>query len=231
MPPLEQTPHEGRPLLGGQTKYTSYGGIPENGNKSSTSSIKSIDATLDPEINGEPSDEVIDKPLINPLRIILPLGAGIFLTGLDMSVINTNYAVIATDFERLELASWISTAYLLTLSSFQPLYGKLADVFGRKEAVLASYFLFGIGNLLCGISQSMEQLIAARVVQATGGAGIGVLVTVLLSDIVPLRERGPWQGYINLINVVGSSTGAPIGKLSISPASKIPAKFMIKVVC
>ena len=50
-----------------------------------------------------------------------------------------------------------------------------------------------------------------QVLQGCGGAGIGILVTVLISDVVPLRERGPWQGYVNLVNAVGMSIGAPIG--------------------
>lgn len=53
--------------------------------------------------------------------------------------------------------------YLLTLTSFQPLYGKLSDIFGRKQALLSSYFIFGIGCLGCGLARSMNELIIARV--------------------------------------------------------------------
>ena len=137
----------------------------------------------------------------------------IFLSALDGSVVNANYARIATDFNGLELAPWISTSYYLASSSCQPLYGKLSDVFGRKRCILFSYSVFAFGCLLCGLAQDMPQFIGARVVQACGASGIGTLVTVLLSDLIPLKERAPWQGYLNMINAAGLSIGAPIGGL------------------
>ena len=132
---------------------------------------------------------------------------------MDSSISNANYATIATEFQSLELAAWITTSYFLALSSGQPLYGKLSDVFGRKPCILFAFSTFALGCLLCGLAQSMQQFIAARVVQGCGGAGIATLITVLLSDVIPLEERAPWQGYLNLINAAGLSLGAPIGGL------------------
>lgn len=101
--------------------------------------------------------------------------------------------------------------YLLTLTSCQPLYGKLSDIFGRKECLLFAYSVFGIGCLGCGLAQSMLQLCVSRAVAGVGGAGMTSVVAILISDIVPLRDRGVWQGYINLIFGLGTATGAPLG--------------------
>lgn len=74
-----------------------------------------------------------------------------------------SYGRIGTDLEALNLTSWIATSYFLTLTSFQPLYGKLSDIFGRKGCLLSAYAIFGTGCLFCGVAQNIHQLIAARV--------------------------------------------------------------------
>jgi MFS family permease len=113
----------------------------------------------------------------------------------------------------LSSTSWIATGYFLTLSAFQPLYGKLSDVFGRKQCLLLAYLIFGIGSTLCGLARNIGELIAARAFAGMGGGGINVVISILLSDIVTLRERGQWQGYVNVIYALGASAGAPLGGL------------------
>jgi MFS family permease len=113
----------------------------------------------------------------------------------------------------LSATSWIATSYFLTLSAFQPLYGKLSDIFGRKQCLLFAYLIFGIGSTFCGLARNMGELIAARAFAGIGGGGMSVCTSVLLSDIVGLRERGTWQGYVNVIYAVGASMGAPLGGL------------------
>jgi MFS family permease len=112
------------------------------------------------------------------------------------------------------------------LTSFQPLYGKLSDIFGRKPALLFAYTVFGIGGLFCGLARNLGELVVARAFQGEwpvmgcedgadeagiGGGGMTTVVSILLSDIVPLRERGTWQGYLNIIFATGAAAGAPLG--------------------
>lgn len=97
------------------------------------------------------------------------------------------------------------------MTSFQPLYGKLSDIFSRKSCLLFAYTIFGIGSVLCGLSRNIGELIAARAFAGIGGGGMTTVVSILLSDIVPLRERGKWQGYLNIIYATGSGAGAPLG--------------------
>ncbi|KAI9825856.1 MAG: hypothetical protein M1832_000797 [Thelocarpon impressellum] len=143
---------------------------------------------------------------------ILPAVAiGIFLSAVDQTITVSSYGKIGSELHSLNTTAWIATSYLLTLTSFQPLYGKLSDIFGRKSALLFAYSVFGIGALFCGLARSMNELIAARAFAGIGGGGMTTVVSILLSDIVPLRNRGTWQGYLNIIYATGAGLGAPLG--------------------
>lgn len=74
-----------------------------------------------------------------------------------------------------------------------------------------AYFVFGLGCLFCGLARNLEELVAARAFAGIGGGGMTTVVSILLSDIIPLRERGTWQGYINIVWASGASMGAPLG--------------------
>ncbi|EKM84394.1 hypothetical protein AGABI1DRAFT_31991 [Agaricus bisporus var. burnettii JB137-S8] len=139
------------------------------------------------------------------------MAIGIFLTALDATIVVSSYAAIGSDLKELKKTSWIATSYLLTLTSFQPLYGKLSDIFGRKGCLLFAYSLFAIGTFLCGRAQNMMELIICRAFTGIGGAGMQTLVSIIMSDIVPLRSRGTWQGIINIVWTCGNSTGASLG--------------------
>jgi predicted MFS family arabinose efflux permease len=73
--------------------------------------------------------------------------------------------------------------------------------------------IFGIGSTFCGLARNMGELIAARAFAGIGGGGMSVCVSILMSDIVGLRERGTWQGYINVMYAAGAAAGAPLGGL------------------
>ncbi|KAK8238015.1 vacuolar basic amino acid transporter 2 [Phyllosticta capitalensis] len=146
------------------------------------------------------------------LKFILPaVAVGIFLAAADQTIIVSSYGRIGSDLGALNNTSWIATAYFLTLTSFQPLYGKLSDIFGRKSCLLFAYVVFGIGCLFCGLARTMNELVIARAFAGIGGGGMTTVVSIMMSDIVTLRERGKWQGYINIVFATGASTGAPLG--------------------
>ncbi|KAF2103016.1 multidrug resistance protein fnx1 [Rhizodiscina lignyota] len=148
------------------------------------------------------------------MKYIYPaLSVGVFLAAADQTIIVSSYGKIGTDLNALSNTSWIATAYFLTLTSFQPLYGKLSDIFSRKSCLLFAYAIFGLGCLFCGLSPNIESLIAARAFAGIGGGGMTTVVSIILSDTVSLRERGTWQGYINIIYAAGAGAGAPLGGL------------------
>ena len=101
------------------------------------------------------------------VKTFLPiLGVGIFLAVLDQSIVAAINGEIGSDLHALKNVSWIATAYFLTMTASQPLYGKLSDVFGRKPCLLFAYTMFGLGSLGCGVTRSIGGLIAARVGQS-----------------------------------------------------------------
>ncbi|KAM0559565.1 hypothetical protein ACHAPJ_004089 [Fusarium lateritium] len=136
--------------------------------------------------------------------LIAAVGIGVYLVAVDQLLTVATYAKIGNELNALNSTSWIATAC-------QPLYGKLSDIFGRKPCLLFAYTVFAFGCLGCGLAQSMVQLCAARAVAGVGGGGMNAVVSILLSDLVPLRERGVWQGKINILFFAGTATGAPLG--------------------
>ncbi|ESU13209.1 hypothetical protein FGSG_07028 [Fusarium graminearum PH-1] len=143
--------------------------------------------------------------------LLAAVGIGVYLASADQLIAVATYAKIGNELHALNNTSWIATAYFLTLTSGQPLYGQLSDIFGRKSCLLFAYTVFAIGCLGCGLAQSMAQLCIARAISGMGGGGMNSVVTILLSDLVPLKERGMWQGKISLLFFAGTATGAPLG--------------------
>ncbi|TGZ81703.1 MFS general substrate transporter [Ascodesmis nigricans] len=161
-------------------------------------------------------DDGDDKPRIPGVKIELILPAlciGIFLAAMDNTIVVSSYGAIGTDLKALNKTSWIATAYLLTTTSFQPLYGKLSDIFGRKPALLFGYVIFGLGCLACGLARNVGELVGARAFAGIGGGGMTTVVSILVSDIVPLRSRGAWQGVLNIVFASGAAVGGPLGGL------------------
>ncbi|WEW59678.1 hypothetical protein PRK78_005157 [Emydomyces testavorans] len=145
------------------------------------------------------------------LKYIIPaVSIGVFLSAADQTIIVASYGKIGSDLNALNLTNWVATSYFLSLTSFQPLYGRLSDIFGRKPCLLFGYIVFGLGCVFCGLARNIKELIAARIFQGIGGGGMTTVVSILLSDIVPLRDRGVWQGIINIVYATGSGLGAPL---------------------
>ncbi|KAF1813933.1 MFS general substrate transporter [Eremomyces bilateralis CBS 781.70] len=143
--------------------------------------------------------------------ILSVLLIGAFMGQVDGCIMMATYGLISSEFNQLENATWLLSSYMLAACVSQPLYGKLSDIFGRKPLLQISYLLFTLGCLLCGLSQSMAQMIAARAIQGIGGAGMGGLVAILISDLVPLRDVAVYRSYVNVVQTVGRSCGGPIG--------------------
>ncbi|KAI8314515.1 Vacuolar membrane amino acid uptake transporter fnx2 [Colletotrichum sp. SAR11_59] len=180
---------------------------PEPVNGNGNGAIQDGSAGRDDKRDGNPE-------MAKKMHLLLPaIGIGIYLCAVDQLLTVATYAKIGSELHALNNTSWLATAYFITLTSFQPLYGKLSDIFGRKECLLFAYTVFALGSLGCGLARTFTQLCLARAVAGIGGGGMNSVVSILMSDIVPLRDRGVWQGYINIIFAAGTSTGAPLGGL------------------
>jgi EmrB/QacA subfamily drug resistance transporter len=133
------------------------------------------------------------------------------LASLDQTIVSTALPTIVGEFGELAHLSWIVTAYLLTTTIVTPLYGKLGDLFGRKIVLQSAILLFLIGSVLCGLSQSMGQLIAFRALQGLGGGGLMVTIIAAVGDLFSPRERGRYQGIFGGVFGVATVLGPLIG--------------------
>ncbi|CAE6435084.1 unnamed protein product [Rhizoctonia solani] len=145
------------------------------------------------------------------LWILGGLWSAVFLGALDTTIVATLVSPIGSYFQKSHQASYLGTSYLLSVCCFTPLYGRLSDIMGRKGAMLLALSLFGIGTLLCGIATSMEFLIFARAVAGMGGGGVMTVSSISVTDIIPLKQRGLYQGLANILFGLGSGIGGPVG--------------------
>ncbi|KAF9246956.1 vacuolar amino acid permease [Melanogaster broomeanus] len=150
--------------------------------------------------------------------IVSGLWSAVFLGALDgtdqliCTVVATLLSPIGSYFNKSEESSYLGTSYLLSVCCFTPLYGRLADILGRKGAMLLGLTLFGSGTIACGLAPSMEMLILARAVAGMGGGGCRPSVTsIAITDLVPLQHRGLYQGMTNILFGLGAGLGGPVG--------------------
>jgi EmrB/QacA subfamily drug resistance transporter len=149
----------------------------------------------------------------NRRLITLAAFAATFLVSLDTAVMATAMPTVVTQLGGISSYAWVFSAYLLASTVTVPVYGKLADLFGRKSVFLASTLLFLVGSMLCGLSQDMTQLILFRVVQGIGAGGIQPSTQTILGDIYTLAERAKIAGIFSAIWGISGLLGPAIGGL------------------
>ncbi|KAI0327038.1 iron permease [Cubamyces sp. BRFM 1775] len=134
-----------------------------------------------------------------------------FLSALDMTAVSTAVPTMTNDLNGGDDFVWIGSAYGLASTAILPFSGRLSDVFGRRPIMLISVAIFFIGSALAGSAKTMNWLIAARTVQGVGGGGITNLGSIILADLVPLAERGTYQGMLILVWAFAGAIGPAIG--------------------
>lgn len=145
--------------------------------------------------------------------IIIALMLGMALAALDTTIVGTAMPSIVGKLGGFSLYSWVFSAYLLTSTTTVPIYGKLADLYGRKPLFLAGTALFLLGSVASGLAQSMEQLILFRALQGLGAGAVLPLVLTIIGDIFDLSERAKVQGFFSGVWGVASVIGPAIGGL------------------
>jgi len=133
------------------------------------------------------------------------------LASLDQTIVATALPTIVGDLGGLDHLSWVVTAYLLGATVSMPLWGRAGDHFGRKRLFQAAILIFLAGSALSGAAGSLGQLIAFRALQGLGAGGLMTLAMAIVGDIVEPRERGRYQGYIQMVFVAASVAGPLLG--------------------
>lgn len=138
---------------------------------------------------------------------------GIFLSALEATVISTAMPTVVASLGGLDHYSWVFSAYLLSSTATVPLWGRLSDLFGRRPVYLAAIGLFLLGSALAGVSTSMPQLIAFRLVQGLGAGGLVPLALTIIGEIYTLAERTRMQAVFSSVWGVSSIVGPLVGGL------------------
>lgn len=137
----------------------------------------------------------------------------VLLSALDQTIVAVSMPAISAQFSDIDLLAWVISAYMVSLTVAVPIYGKLGDLYGRRKLMLFGLGLFTLASLFCGMAQSMEQLVLARVLQGIGAGGMVSVSQAIIADIVPPRERGRYQGYFSSMYALASVAGPVLGGL------------------
>jgi EmrB/QacA subfamily drug resistance transporter len=143
--------------------------------------------------------------------IIFGLMLAMFLAALDQTIVATALPTIGRELGNAEDLSWAITAYLLASTAVTPLYGKLADIHGRRITLMTSIGIFTVASVACALAPSMTMLAVARALQGLGGGGLIATSQTIIADLIPPRERSRIQGYFAAVFATSSVVGPVMG--------------------
>ncbi|MDT4919979.1 MAG: hypothetical protein QOI15_881, partial [Pseudonocardiales bacterium] len=152
--------------------------------------------------------------LISPQRrnfIFVGVLLGMLLAALDQTIVATALPTVVADLGGAGHQSWVVTSYLLASTIVTAIVGKLGDVFGRKTVFQTAVVFFLVGSVLCGLAGSMTMLVASRTLQGIGGGAIMVTSMAVIGEVIPLRDRGRYQGARGAVFGVTTVIGPLLG--------------------
>jgi EmrB/QacA subfamily drug resistance transporter len=145
--------------------------------------------------------------------VLLALILSMALAAIEGTIVATAMPSIAAALGGFALYGWVFSGYLLTQAVTTPIFGKLADLYGRKPMMIAGILLFLAGSSLCGFASSMTMLIVFRIIQGIGAGGVLPIAVTLAGDLYTIEERGRVQGYVASVWGVSSIVGPLLGGL------------------
>ncbi|MGB5110394.1 MAG: MDR family MFS transporter [Mycobacterium sp.] len=160
------------------------------------------------------ADTAESAALISPQRrkiIFVAVLFGMSLAALDQTIVATALPTVVSDLGGAGHQSWVVTSYLLASTIATAVVGKLGDLFSRKSVFQVAVVFFLIGSVLCGLAGSMAMLVGARALQGIGGGALMVTATAVIGEVIPLRDRGRYQGALGGVFGVTTVIGPLLG--------------------
>lgn len=139
------------------------------------------------------------------------LMAAMFMAAVEATIVNAAMPTVVGTLGGISLYSWVFTAFMLTNTVTVPIYGKLADLYGRKKVFMVAILLFIGGSALCGFSNSMKQLVLFRGIQGLGAGGVLPVAMTIVGDIFPFELRAKVQGWFSSVWGLAAIVGPFIG--------------------
>ena len=141
------------------------------------------------------------------------------MVAIEATIVSTAMPQIVTQLGGLRLYSWVFSSFLLAQTAMTVVFGKLADLYGRKPTVLAGIVIFLIGSVLAGFAKSMPEMIVFRVIQGIGAGATQPITVTIIGDLYPIHERGKVQGWLASVWAISAVLGPMVGGLIIHDAS------------
>lgn len=143
--------------------------------------------------------------------IMIPLCLSVLLSSLDLTMVTPAIPSIAAEFQSSSGYIWVGGAFILGSTAVTPVWGSVADIWGRKPIMLIAQAFFFAGSLLCALAPNMDAFIAGRGIQGIGASGMGILVNVIVCDTFSMRDRGLYLAITSVMWAVGTAIGPVLG--------------------
>jgi EmrB/QacA subfamily drug resistance transporter len=143
--------------------------------------------------------------------VITSILLSLFMASMEATVVATAMPTIVGQLGGLSIYSWVFALYMLTSTTTVPIYGKLSDLYGRRPIYAIAMVLFLFGSVLCGLAQTMEQLIVFRAIQGLGAGGVMPMAFIIIGDLFTLEQRAKMQGLFSGVWGVSSIIGPLLG--------------------
>lgn len=143
--------------------------------------------------------------------VIAAVMASMAMVAIEATIVSTAMPQIVAQLGDLHLYSWVFSSFLLTQTAMTVVFGKLADLYGRKPVMLAGIAIFLLGSVLAGFAWSMPAMIVFRLIQGVGAGAIQPVTLTIVADLYPARERGKVQGYLASVWAISAVVGPMVG--------------------
>ncbi|KAE8371691.1 major facilitator superfamily domain-containing protein [Aspergillus bertholletiae] len=177
-------------------------------NSSGTAVAETSEETRTPHVFNEQTNYVPKSTIIT---IFLACSTVDLIALMDQTTLAASLSIIGNALHASDKTSWISGGYFVTSTCFQLIYGRLSDIWSRKLVLFVGLGIFFIGSLAASLSQTATQLIVFRAFTGVGGGGLMTVAQMIVSDVVPLRERGKYQGILGAVVAIANGIGPVIG--------------------